>query len=167
MSSTAPRRHSSLPALAVLAFAIAGCGGTDKPAPRTSVAGSGHVPTLLSAPREPGELVLHGEASPATHGPFALHGRYRVRFAQYAPEDPRLDFGAQTAFVAALRPGTSPRSRSIRLFRAAAAGGSRRLRLDGRYRVEIAFGDFPYVVRFTPAPRVPAAHRRSARRPPR
>ncbi len=163
MSSDAPRRLSRLPALAGIALVIAGCGGTDEPAPPTSAAASGRVPALLSAPREPGELVLHGEASPATRGPFAFHGRYRVRFAQYAPEDPRLDFGAQTAFVAALRPGTSPRSRSIRLFRSATAGGSRQMRLDGRYRVEIAFGDFPYVVRFTPAPRAPATRPRSAR----
>jgi hypothetical protein len=135
--------------LAILGLALlAGCGDA-VPAPQT--APRPPRPALLERPPAEGEVVAHGEASPATHGPYELHGRYRVRFLQYAPEDPRLDFSQQTSFVALLRPAGDLRTRPLRLFRAAAARGDRTLALDGRYELEVAFGDFPYVVRFTPA----------------
>ena len=47
---------------------------------------------------------MQGEASPASHGPFELSGTYDARFEQQAPEDPSLDFTAQTPFVARLDP---------------------------------------------------------------
>lgn len=151
MSSPVVRAHAL--ATLVLLAGLVGCGdgAEQEPTPPPPAASSAHAPALLTAPREPGEFVFDGEASPAAHGPIALHGRYKVRFAQYAPEDPQLNFTTQTAFVAELRPGASPRSRSIALFRSAAASGSRVLQLDGRYRVEVVFGDFPYAIRFTPA----------------
>jgi hypothetical protein len=71
-----------------------------------------------------------------------------VRFEQYAPEDPHLDFGGQTAFVADLQ---TPGGRVARhLFRAAAATGRRTVTAHGRYLVAVSFGDFPYVLRFSP-----------------
>jgi hypothetical protein len=134
-----------------LVAALAGCGTDDPgqaPPPATS---SAHV-ALLAAPRKPGEIIVRGEASPATHGPFALRGRYLVRFEQYAPEAPRMDFASQTAFVAALQHGEAQAARrSVRLFRTAARTGRRTVELDGRYLVDVSFGDFPYVLRFTPA----------------
>jgi hypothetical protein len=141
--------------LAPLALVLlAGCAGDDaQPATTAPTHGpeARGAPALLRAPERPGELLLSGEASPATHGPETLRGRYEVRFAQYAPEDPTLDFGEQTAFVATLRQGPAgPRQRTVRLFRAAARSGVRTLDLDGRYAVEVAFGDFPWVLRFTP-----------------
>ena len=155
MSSHAANWHArgvTLLGAAVTAVAIAGCGTTAHPprsvptiGPRTAAA-----PALLRRAPGPGEIVLDGEASPATHGPYDLHGRYLVRFAQYAPEDPRLDFTRQTAFVAAVRPAGASGTRGIRLFRAAARMGRREIDLDGRYVVDVTFGDFPYVLRFTP-----------------
>jgi predicted small lipoprotein YifL len=136
--------------IAVL-VALAGC-GTDEPgqAPPPATA-SAHV-ALLAAPRKAGEIIVRGEASPATKGPFAFRGRYVVRFEQYAPEAPRTDFAAQTAFVAALNHGeTAADGGSLRLFRAAARTGRRTVKLDGRYFLDVSFGDFPYVLRFTPA----------------
>ena len=151
MSSETSRLRVLL-ALAV-ALAVGGCGaaGHDAPVPPAS-AHAAIAPALLRRAPETGEILLHGEASPATHGPYALHGRYLIRFAQYAPEDPRMDFAQQTTFVVLLRPvAGGVRARARPLFRAAAATGRRTLALDGRYRVEVSFGDFPYVVRFTPA----------------
>jgi hypothetical protein len=104
---------------------------------------------LLRAPRRPGEIIVHGDASPMTHGPFALHGSYVARFEQYAPEDPQMGFAGQTAFVAALTRG---RSASRRLFHAAAARGRATVRVPaGSWRIAVTFGDFPYVIRLTPA----------------
>lgn len=140
-------------ALAGLACTVplAGCGNSgEQPATATSAA---DVPALASAQRQPGEVVLRGELSPATHGPVDLAGRYRVRFVQHAPEDPHLDFAGQTAFVATLRRAGSPRAAPVDLFHKAGRTGERRLTLDGRYLVEVAFGDYPYVIRFTPASR--------------
>ena len=129
-----------------------GCGNSAQPEPvPTAGPDSPGAPALLTDPEREGEIVVSGEASPETHGPFDFEGRYRVRFAQFAPEDPRLDFSQQTAFVAELgpeRPG--PRARPIRLFRKAARSGERTMELRGRYVVDVTFGDFPYVVRFTP-----------------
>jgi hypothetical protein len=76
-----------------------------------------------------------------------------VRFAQYAPENPKIDFAGQTTFVATLGPARpGPGAKQIRLFRDAARSGERTLELTGRHTVEVSFGDFPYVLRFTPTP---------------
>jgi hypothetical protein len=144
-----------LPVLAVACAVVAGCGSATSTAPVRPpgpvAADAPQAPALLRAPRAAGEVVVRGEASPASHGPVALHGRYLVRFEQYAPEDPRLDFGAQTAFVATLdRRPEQEGAGSVRLFRAAERRGSVRVRLDGRFWIDVAFGDFPYVVRLTP-----------------
>ena len=147
------RRLGWLSWLAAAALAT-GCGDAREPTPvPTAGPDSRGAPAILSEPAREGEIVVSGEASPETHGPYDFDGRYRVRFAQFAPEDPQLDFSDQTAFVAALgpeRPG--PRTREIRLFRKAAASGQRTLDLSGRHTVDVTFGDFPYVIRFTPAP---------------
>ena len=71
-----------------------------------------------------------------------------MRFQQVAPEDPRLDFAAQTPFVAALLPEAG--GAAVPLVRGAARTGERRVRADGRFRVEVSFGDFPWALRLTP-----------------
>jgi hypothetical protein len=142
-------------AVALLALAV-GCGSGGG-----RVKGTVSVPDdrptaakveLLRAPKQPGEVIVHGDASPADHGPYTLHGRYVARFQQYAPEDPRLDFGGETPFVARLvRPsGDGPRAQR-RLFRAATASGRTTVTATGSWRIEVAFGDFPYVIRLTPS----------------
>lgn len=134
---------------------LAGCEGdrgartTDVPGSAT-VATTGVTPALARRPAAAGEIVVRGQASPETHGPYVFDGRYRVRFVQFAPEDPRLDFASQTPFTAALtRREDDPRG-AVKLFQAAAGGGRRELAIHGRYYVDASFGDFPYVIRFTP-----------------
>src|SRR4051794_26109583 len=143
----------------VAALALAGCGGARAPgaSPGAGAAGAAAEaarPALAVAARRPGEIVVQAEASPATHGPFRFDGRYTVRFEQIAPEDPGLDFGAETAFVAdANRQAGQPGAGSRRLFRAAARAGAGSVTLRGRFFVDGSFGAFPYAIRFTPADR--------------
>jgi len=138
------------PLLLALA-ALAGCGGaTDSPTPppsalKTKVA-------LLQAPKRSGEVILRGDGSPESHGPYAFDGRYLVRFEQFAPEDPSMDFAGQTAFVATLdREAELEGPGTVKLFRAAKRTGRRTITLHGRLYVDVSFGDFPYAMRFTPA----------------
>jgi hypothetical protein len=145
-------------ALAVLAVAACGSGsgssGSGSGGPAGGSGAEAVRPALAARPRRPGEIVVQGQTSPATHGPYAFDGRYTVRFEQIAPEDPRLDFGTQTAFVADLdRAAGQPGAGSMRLFRAAARTGRRSVTLRGRLYVDVTFGDFPYAIRFTPTDR--------------
>jgi hypothetical protein len=109
-------------------------------------------PALARAPKRPGEILVQGDLSPGTHGPFTLRGRYVVRFEQIAPEDPELDFKGQTAFVAALdRRSQVEDGDTIRLFRAAARTGRTEITARGRFFIDVSFGDYPYAIRLTPA----------------
>jgi len=100
----------------------------------------------------PGEVIVRGEASPASHGPFRFDGRYTVRFEQIAPEDPGMDFAAQTPFVASAdRRAEVEDGGSVRLFRDAARAGETEVTLHGRLYIDVSFGDFPYAIRLTPA----------------
>ena len=127
---------------------LSGCGSSSSGAGGSATtAASASAPALARAPRRPGEVLIRAEATPKTAGPFTFAGTYRVRFVQYAPEDPRLDFAGETPFVAAL---TRTDGRPVRrLFRAAAATGARTVRLNGRYVVDASFGDYPFALRFT------------------
>jgi len=138
--------------LVVLTFvvAFAGCGnGIEKgtPPPKSSSA----KVALLAAPKRPGEVIVRGEASPESHGPFTFDGRYRLRFEQFAPEDPNVDFTTQTTFVAtADRRAEEDVPGSVKLFHAARKTGSKTITLHGRFFVDVSFGDFPYAIRITP-----------------
>jgi hypothetical protein len=129
---------------------VAGCGSeaatpTKPPDPaKAKVA-------LLQAPKRPGEIIVRGDLSPASHGPYDFDGRYLVRFEQFAPEDPNVDFTAQTAFVATLdRRAEQDGPGSVRLFHAARRTSRKTVSLHGRLFVDVSFGDFPYALRFTP-----------------
>lgn len=133
-----------------VSVALAGCGSDSPEPPPTGGPGSPSAPALLERKLQPGEVMLDAEASPQLEGPYRFGGRYRVRFVQYAPEAPGRSFAGQTPFVASLVAASDPRAKPIPLFQAAAKGGERTLEIKGRYLVEVAFGDFPYVLRFTP-----------------
>jgi hypothetical protein len=141
-------RQATVIALLVASLST-GCG---QEAANTPQAPRAADPVLARQPKSPGEIVVRGEASPRSHGPFEFHGRYTVRFEQSAPEDPALDFSAQTSFVAGLdRRPEEEADDSVRLFSAARRSGRRRISVDGRFYVDVAFGDFPYAIRFTPS----------------
>ena len=107
---------------------------------------------LLQAPKRPGEILVRGDLSPASHGPYAFDGRYVVRFQQFAPEDPnarlhRPDGLRGDAWTA------TPRSKARAACRSStppAAPGRTTLALHGKLFVDVSFGDFPYAMRFTP-----------------
>jgi hypothetical protein len=111
-------------------------------------------PALARPAQRAGEILVQGQGSPASHGPFVLRGRYTARFEQIAPEDPELDFGGQNAFVATLdRRAEEQAGDSVRLFRVAARTGRRTVTVRGRWFIDVSFGDFPYAIRLTPVPR--------------
>jgi hypothetical protein len=134
----------------VIALVVCGCGtAATRPAPPPDAA-KAKVP-LLRAPKRPGEIIVRGDLSPASHGPFTFNGRYVVRFEQFAPEDPDVEFSGQTAFVVTLdRRADIDEPGSIRLFKAARRTSRRAVTLHGRLFVDVSFGDFPYAIRFTP-----------------
>ena len=138
----------TLSLLSALAPTGCGSGDTEPPPPiPTSTA----KPALERAPKAAGEIIVTGDASPASHGPYRFRGEYTVRFEQHAPEDPNLDFSGATSFVATLdREAEIARGNSIALFKAARAKQTKTLRIDGRFFVDVSFGDYPYVIRFTP-----------------
>jgi hypothetical protein len=135
--------------------ALIGCGadrsgGSTGRLGTATTASTAVVPALARRTAASGELVVRGQSSPETHGPYAFDGRYVVRFEQYAPEDPKLEFASQTPFTAMLtRHQGDPRG-AIDLFQAAKRTGRRELTIRGRYYVDVSFGDYPYVIRFTP-----------------
>jgi hypothetical protein len=137
-----------LPMLAAVS-ALAGCGGSDSNRASTTTATTA-LPALATRPATTGEIVLRANASPNTHGPHTFNGRYLVRFEQYAPEDPKLDFSTQTPFQAALLPHRDDPRGAIKLIEGATRIGQRTLTIHGRYFIDVSFGDFPYVLRFTP-----------------
>ncbi|HMJ37187.1 MAG TPA: hypothetical protein VK501_25005 [Baekduia sp.] len=144
------RRHLILVPLLAAAALTASCGSATSEAPRGAAALDAKAkPPLLRSPRGDGEIIVRATTSPRTAGPFTLHGTYRVRFEQYAPESPQMDFATQTSFVADLE--RQPGIPAVRLFRTAAATGARTVHVDGRYYVDVSFGDFPFVLRMTPA----------------
>lgn len=136
-------------ALLALTIVVAGCGGKSATPPPAAGPTAPGAPALLKQKVRKGEVMVDAEYSPHRDGPYRFDGTYLVRFAQYAPEAPRMSFAHQTPFVAYL---TSPgrRPKKITLFHQATAGGKRTMRLHGKYFVEVSFGDFPYVLRFTP-----------------
>jgi len=131
-------------AVATLA-AGAGCGGG------SSAAGPG-VATTPAAERSvqrAGAITVRGDYAPDEQGPYALHGRYRVRFAQRGGG---VDWAREVPFTAHLEAAVSSGpGRTIPLFQRAARTGETTIRADGRFLVSVDYGDSPYEVVLTPA----------------
>jgi hypothetical protein len=137
-------------ALVVVLVLLAGCGSQAATPTKPPDPAKAEV-ALLQAPKRAGEIIVRGDLSPASHGPYDFDGRYVVRFEQFAPEDPTVDFAAQTAFVATLdRTAEQDGPGSVRLFRAARRTSRKTVSVHGRLFVDVSFGDFPYALRFTP-----------------
>jgi hypothetical protein len=153
LASAAVRAHLHHAAVALAIAALAGCGAStsdDGATPGARAQTTAALPALATRPAAPGEIVVRGEASPKTRGPYAFDGRYLVRFEQYAPEDPKLDFTAQTPFSAQLEPRRDDPRGAVKLVEAAARSGRAEVEIRGRRYVDVTFGDFPWVLRFTP-----------------
>ena len=141
-----PSRLSLIAALLLLA----GCGSNAAKPTKPPDPAKAKV-ALLKAPKHAGEIIVRGDLSPASHGPYDFDGRYVARFEQFAPEDPNVDFTAQTAFVSTLdRNAEQDGPGSVKLFHAARRTGRKTLALHGKLFVDVSFGDFPYALRFTP-----------------
>jgi hypothetical protein len=139
--------------LLTASIAAAGCGDGGRVAGEGAPPTSTVVPELARKPKADGEIVVRGEASPGSHGPYELAGRYTARFEQYAPEDPKLDFASQTPFTAQLDPHATSDAgarKAIPLFQTAAHTGTSTVEAHGRLWIDVEFGDFPYVIRLTP-----------------
>jgi hypothetical protein len=130
--------------------ALTGCGADGNGGSASTDTTTTALPALAGRPAAAGEIVVRGANSPATHGPYAFDGRYLVRFEQYAPEDGALDFTGQTPFTAGLQRREGDPNGATKVFEAAARSGRRELAIRGNYLVDVSFGDFPYVIRFTP-----------------
>jgi hypothetical protein len=144
--------------IVVLALAgpLAGCGGaTSARSPTGGPSNAAQAtarPALAKAPKRPGEILVQGDVSPGSHGPFTLNGRYTARFEQIAPENPNQDFTTQTAFVAVLDKRSQIEDRgTVHMFRAAERTGRKEITARGRYFIDVSFGDYPYAIRLTPA----------------
>ena len=136
--------------LVVVSLALTACGSESPEPPPTGGAGSPAAPALLKRKLRPGEVMVAAEASPQIEGPYRFAGRYRVKFVQYAPEAPGRGFADAILFVANLLLASNSRAKPIPLFKAVVKSGERTLTISGKYLVEVAFGDFPYALRFTP-----------------
>jgi hypothetical protein len=129
---------------------LGGCGDGDSGGKASTATTSAALPALAARTPARGEIVVRGESSPATHGPYAFDGRYLVRFEQYAPEDPALDFSGQTPLTVSLQRREGDPRGAIPLLEGGRRSGRRELEIRGRYVVDVSFGDYPYVIRFTP-----------------
>jgi hypothetical protein len=129
--------------LAVLASVGAGCGSAG--------GGGSTVATTPQAQRSvqhDGAITVRGDYAPDRHGPYALHGRYRVRFVQRGTG---VDFRQEVPFTAHLeQPDAGGPGKTINLFERAAAAGATTVTASGRYDVVVDYGDSPYALVLTP-----------------
>lgn len=107
---------------------------------------------LTASPKRPGEIIVEGEGG-ENHGPYTFRQAiYRVRFEQFAPESPGLDFRRESSsFGAQLhrKPGLVEAS-TIHLFNATKKTGGNQVTVPGgKFYVDVE-ADHSYALRFTP-----------------
>jgi hypothetical protein len=112
------------------------------------------MPTTPAAQRSEvsaGRVVVRGDYAPGRRGPYALDGRYRVRFTQRGRG---VDFAAEVPFTAHLeQPAPSGPGKTVRLFQRAARSSATTVTVHGRYEVVVDFGDSPYELELVPVAR--------------
>jgi hypothetical protein len=129
------------------AILIAGCGsgGSSARGPQVTT-----IPAAQRQVERAGVITVRGDVAPDEHGPFALHGRYRVTFTQTGAG---VDFSQEVPFTAHLEDTAADGpGRSIKLFERAAAKGTTAVTADGEFSVVVDFGDSPYEIVLRPAP---------------
>jgi hypothetical protein len=128
---------------ALVVVALCGCGGASDLASTVRT-----TPAAARSEQRAGAITVRGDYAPDERGPYALHGRYRVRFTQRGAG---VDFGAEVPFTAHLEtvvdggPG-----RTIPLFKRAAASGTTTVHADGGFALMVDYGDSPYEIVLTP-----------------
>lgn len=128
-----------------IAAAGAGCGGGSSSAGSTVRT----TPAAERSVQRAGAITVRGDYGPDEHGPYALHGRYRVRFVQRGAG---VDWAEEVPFTAHLEAAASGGPpETIPLFERAARTGTTTVRADGRFLVSVDYGDSPYEVVLTPA----------------
>jgi hypothetical protein len=121
---------------------LSGCGGGRSPTSDVQT-----TPAAQRSIQRAGTITVRGDYAPDQHGPYALHGRYRVRFTQRGSG---VDFAHEVPFTAHLEAGGgSGPARKVALFERAAATGTTVVRADGRFTVVVDFGDSPYEIVLT------------------
>jgi hypothetical protein len=127
-----------------LAIVVAGCGAQGG-ATGTTVA---TTPQAQRSVQQAGAITVRGDYAPDQHGPYALHGRYRVRFTQRGTG---VDFSTEVPFTAHLeQPAADGPGTTITLFKTAAATGTTTITATGRFDIVVDFGDSPYTLVLTP-----------------
>jgi hypothetical protein len=138
------RRHL-ITCAAVAVVVLSSCG--DAAAPPVTVR---TTPAEERSVQHAGAVTVRGDYAPAEHGPYPLHGRYRVRFLQRGSG---VDWTGEVPFTAhletAVSAGPAP---AIPLFERAARTGTTTIRADGRFLLTVDYGDSPYEVVLTPVP---------------
>jgi hypothetical protein len=126
-------------ATACATVASAGCGTADPPAATVAT-----TPAAQRSVQRSGTITVRGDYAPDEHGPYTLHGRYVVRFAQRGAG---VDFRHEVPFTAHLEQGAaSGPGRVIKLFQAASRTGQTTIRADGRFELLVDYGDSPYEI---------------------
>jgi hypothetical protein len=137
------RKHP-ITCLVLAAGVLAGCG---QGASETSTVAT--TPQAQRSVQHAGAITVRGDYAPDQHGPYTLHGRYRVRFVQRGAG---VDFADEVPFTAHLeQPSADGAPKTIKLFQKAAAQGTTTVTADGRWDVVIDYGDSPYELVLTPA----------------
>jgi hypothetical protein len=126
-------------------MALAGCGGAASTASTVQT-----TPAAQRSVQHAGAITVRGDYAPGEHGPYTLHGAYRVRFTQRGQG---VAWADEVPFTAHLETaaGGGP-ARTIPLFERAARTGATTIRAEGRFVLAVDYGDSPYEVVLTPTP---------------
>lgn len=159
-----PRHDQVATATATLAavLALAGCGSEriltqtvtrTVAIPAAVQHGSSSTPTLAKKPPGPGEVLVSGNTSPKTLGPYEFEpGTYTFQFEQFAPDAPGLDFSTEASpFAVSInrKPRTAAPDSQL-LVNSAEPRGDNIVSLSGSYYIDVTSADHSYVLRFTP-----------------